>query len=49
VAGAIVLLVPARALVLADDVPLVFVDGETAGDARLFVPAHTQAVEIEGR
>ena len=49
VARAIVFLVAARALVLLDDVALVFVDREAAGDAGLLVLAHPQPIEVERR
>ena len=47
VAGAVVLLVAAGPLVLADQVALVLVDREGAGDAGLHVAAHAQPVDVE--
>ena len=47
VARAVVLLVGARALVLADDVGVVLVHGAGGGDAHLRVPAHADAVDVE--
>ncbi len=49
VARAVVLLVAARTFVLLDDVRLVLVDGEAAGDSRLLVSCHPQTVEIQRR
>ena len=46
---AIVLLVAPRSLVLLDDVLLVLVDGEAAGDTRLDVRPHAQPVEVQRR
>jgi hypothetical protein len=46
---AVVFLVAARALVLLDDVALVFVDEEAAGDAGLDVGPHAQPVEVKRR
>jgi hypothetical protein len=44
-AGAVVFLVAARALVLLDDVAIVFVDREAGGEAGLDVAAHPQLVK----
>ena len=49
VARAIVFLVAARALVLLDDVRLVLVEREAAGDAGLLVRAHAQSVQVQRR
>ena len=49
VARAIVFLVAPRALVLLDDVALVLVDREAAGEPGLLVAAHPQPVEVERR
>ena len=44
---AVVLLVHARVLVLLDDAGVVVVQAEAAGDARLHMPAHRQAIDVE--
>ena len=49
VPGAIVLLVAPRLLVLLDQVALVLVDREAAGDADLDVTVHVQPIEVERR
>ena len=49
VARPIVLLVPPRALVLLDDVAVVVVHREAAGDPGLNVLAHPQAVDVQAR
>ena len=49
VARAVVFLVAARALVLLDDVAIVFVDREARGEAGLHVAAHPQPVEVDAR
>ena len=48
-ARAVVFLVAPGALVLLDDVLLVLVHGETAGNAGLLVRPHPQPIEIQGR
>jgi hypothetical protein len=49
VARAVVLLIGARALVLADDIRVVLVHGAGGGDARLRVLAHADSVDVETR
>ena len=46
---AIVFLVASRSFVLPDDVAVVLVHRKAAGDARLFVRAHPQAVNVQPR
>ena len=47
--GPIVLLVLARAFVLADDVVLVLIDRETRGHAGLLVAPHAQPIDVDAR
>ena len=49
VTHAIVLFVAPSALVLANDVAVVLIDGTAGDDADLLVVAHDQAIEIETR
>jgi hypothetical protein len=49
VARAVVFLVAPRALVLLDDVAIVFVDREARRQAQLRVVSHAQAIEVDAR
>ena len=46
---AIVLFIAPRALVFANDVTVVLIDGTAGDDADLFVVAHDQTIEIQAR